>query len=321
MNYLMFKAAGGPGFGWWPAIVYDPRLTDSSARSLAKKNLGKMHLVYFFDCNEAPFTVLPPEKLVDWEVGLVWGYDQGVAARASGSAKRITSFEGALQQAHVEYNKPVEFRCDWNHDEVILRRNSSKTIAKPRQSSPVENETVSTSLQSKSDQKPWTRISKYQLRRELNFLNEAKRSAKVFRCGIPEAIKRLKDQTHARNVIGITRTNRRNFDFLSSNDSKESDLLHCKFILRQQNANAFCICHIAIPRGRESCFSEGRKLVERLSPSNLPKKWKFYVPKLGPISKKQESTLQIWSFLNEVNARFGEGSQRNPIRIILQNAA
>lgn len=34
-------AAGGAGFGWWPACIYDPRLTVGGARELARKNLGK----------------------------------------------------------------------------------------------------------------------------------------------------------------------------------------------------------------------------------------------------------------------------------------
>ena len=33
-------AAGGVGFGWWPACVYDPRLTVGGARQLARKILG-----------------------------------------------------------------------------------------------------------------------------------------------------------------------------------------------------------------------------------------------------------------------------------------
>lgn len=41
-------AQGGVGFGWWPAFIYDPRLTVGSARQLARKHLGKRHLVYFF---------------------------------------------------------------------------------------------------------------------------------------------------------------------------------------------------------------------------------------------------------------------------------
>jgi hypothetical protein len=48
-------AQGGPGYGWWPCYIYDPRMTVGGARDLAKKYLAKKHLVYFFQCLEAPF--------------------------------------------------------------------------------------------------------------------------------------------------------------------------------------------------------------------------------------------------------------------------
>ena len=46
-----------------PAFIYDPRHTIGSARQLAKKNLGKRHLVYFFECRDAPFSVLSTAKI------------------------------------------------------------------------------------------------------------------------------------------------------------------------------------------------------------------------------------------------------------------
>lgn len=55
----------------WPACVYDPRLTVGGARQLARKNLGKRHLIYFFECNEAPFTVLGDNRLTKWEDGFI----------------------------------------------------------------------------------------------------------------------------------------------------------------------------------------------------------------------------------------------------------
>lgn len=56
-------AQGGVGFGWWPAFIYDPRLTVGSARQLARKHLGKRHLVYFFECHDAPFACLVSSSL------------------------------------------------------------------------------------------------------------------------------------------------------------------------------------------------------------------------------------------------------------------
>lgn len=109
-------AAGGQGFGWWPACIYDPRLTVGGARKLAIKHLGKKHLVYFFACHDAPFTVLTEPKIISWEGGLLDEYDSGKTARAVGRNKTIL-FEQALQAAIAEHDKPVEYRLDWNHED------------------------------------------------------------------------------------------------------------------------------------------------------------------------------------------------------------
>mmetsp|Transcript_1194 Transcript_1194/g.2425 ORF Transcript_1194/g.2425 Transcript_1194/m.2425 type:complete len:193 (-) Transcript_1194:696-1274(-) len=74
-------AQGGIGFGYWPAIIYDPRLTVGSARQLAKKHLGKRYLVFFFECHDAPFTVLAESKIQRWENGLVEDLHLGKTAR------------------------------------------------------------------------------------------------------------------------------------------------------------------------------------------------------------------------------------------------
>ena len=48
-------ARKGREHGWWPACIYDPRLTFNGARQEARENLGKKHLVFFFECPEEPF--------------------------------------------------------------------------------------------------------------------------------------------------------------------------------------------------------------------------------------------------------------------------
>jgi hypothetical protein len=106
-------AHGGIGFGWWPACIYDPRLTVGGARKLALKNIGKKHLVYFFGCSDTPFTVLPDNKCLAWEEGLLEEHDLGKTARAIGRA-RTMMFEWALQAATAENDKPIEYRLDWN---------------------------------------------------------------------------------------------------------------------------------------------------------------------------------------------------------------
>ncbi|KAI2491559.1 PWWP domain [Fragilaria crotonensis] len=109
-------AQGGPGYGWWPCYIYDPRMTVGGARDLAKKHLGKKHLVYFFQCLEAPFAALPDSKLSEWYTGLTENYHLGKAARHSGK-NRAAQFAEALKIANLELGKPIEHRMDWNHPE------------------------------------------------------------------------------------------------------------------------------------------------------------------------------------------------------------
>lgn len=113
-------AHGGNGFGWWPACIYDPRLTVGGARELARKNLGRRHLVYFFECSTAPFSVLGDNKLVKWEEGIAESYHLGKTAIAH-SGNRAKMFRQALHIACLEEGKPVDLRMIWNHqgDEPI----------------------------------------------------------------------------------------------------------------------------------------------------------------------------------------------------------
>jgi hypothetical protein len=102
----------GNGFGWWPAFIYDPRFTVGSARNLARKNLGRRHLVYFFECHDAPFACLTTSKITKWEDGLMDDFHLGKTARSAGKA-RTQSFQQALQAATIELAKPIEMRMDW----------------------------------------------------------------------------------------------------------------------------------------------------------------------------------------------------------------
>lgn len=109
-------AYGGFGFGWWPSVVFDPCLTEGSARHTARKNLGKKHLIYFFECHEAPFAVLSSSKIVEWDEGLSENYHLGKTARGAGK-QRSLQFQQALQAAIIEEAKPLEQRLDWNRGE------------------------------------------------------------------------------------------------------------------------------------------------------------------------------------------------------------
>ena len=107
-------AQGGAGFGWWPAFIYDPRHTTGDARQLGRKHIGRRHLVYFFECHDAPFSVLSSAKITEWEAGLINDFHLGKVSSGAGP-KRTKMFRQALQAATVEIAKPIGMRLDWNH--------------------------------------------------------------------------------------------------------------------------------------------------------------------------------------------------------------
>lgn len=107
-------AQGGAGYGWWPSIIYDPRLTVEPARSQARKHLGSRHLVYFFQCPDSPFSILPVKQIKRWVDGLSEDLHLGRAAKSHGK-QRHRSFQEALRVACLEMDKPVHERLDWEH--------------------------------------------------------------------------------------------------------------------------------------------------------------------------------------------------------------
>jgi PWWP domain len=107
-------AQGGAGYGWWPSLIYDPRLTVEPARSQARKYLGSRHLVYFFQCEAFPFSVLPEKQIKSWLEGLSEDLHLGRVAKAHGKG-RYTAFREAFQVACLEMDKPADDRLDWEH--------------------------------------------------------------------------------------------------------------------------------------------------------------------------------------------------------------
>ena len=95
-------------------IILSPRLTVGGARQLARKNLGKRHLIYFFECNDAPFTVLADSRLTKWEDGFIEEYDLGKTAKSGNKSKSVL-FDKAFSLAQMENERPIEMRKDWNH--------------------------------------------------------------------------------------------------------------------------------------------------------------------------------------------------------------
>jgi hypothetical protein len=109
-------AQGGVGYGWWPSCIYDPRLTLNGPRHEAMKSLGQKQLVYFFMCDESPFSVLAESKIMTWEDGMVADLHLGRAAK-NHSKIRYMAFRAALHMAIIEIGKRPERRLEWNNVE------------------------------------------------------------------------------------------------------------------------------------------------------------------------------------------------------------
>jgi hypothetical protein len=110
------------------------------ARQLARKNLGKRHLIYFFECNDAPFTVLGDSRLTKWEDGFLEEYDLGKTAK-SGNKSKAVLFDKALSLAQMENERPIEMRMDWNHQTAPTLKipKAHKTHMNSPSPQPVEN--------------------------------------------------------------------------------------------------------------------------------------------------------------------------------------
>ncbi len=388
-------AAGGVGFGWWPACIYDPRLTVGGARKLALKNIGKKHLVYFFGCSTAPFTVLADNKCLAWDEGMFEEYDNGKTAKAFGKT-REWMFEWALQAAIAENDKPIECRLDWNHEE-----DSAVVAGKPvGVNKPSRNSTGGTvggnGNGSKKIKSPLATTTedgdnRGRVKKKAKKEKSVRKSTgggdkdKEVDHASPsiEASNSISPSSSSNSQIAIAPTRRssrerkpsRSFDLdpmeiLSTIDTTTTSLTIKNTSNKKAKSNAspsssttikfkipkspsqtktdrefFCkICRnddavnytkddcdafesssnvgfVTMPSSQRSTFADARSfMTSDLDEDCLPSKWKFYVPHLGPLSKKQECCLgPMLSFLmNATNTvQFGDGSSRNPLKVVI----
>lgn len=286
-------AAGGAGFGWWPACIYDPRLTVGGARELARKNLGKRHLIYFFECNEAPFTILTDNKLVPWEDGFIEEYDLGKSAKSSGK-NRFKHFERALRVAQLEQGRPIEMRMDWNHNDEPVPAKPSRQ-SKPRASRPAAKK------QKPANRKPPCDDSTSGLNRK----------------SINAALRKDDSGTHA-------------IEF------SEDGMLVCKILRKPPGEGSRPgenLGFVTLPSRLRATFADIRRAVDedldddvfRTDEKGVRRLWKFHVPKLGPMSSKQEGdkigpALEFLSRTTD-DVNLGNGLPSNPLKIVIVDDA
>jgi hypothetical protein len=289
-------AQGGVGFGWWPSFIYDPRLTVGSARELARKNLGRKHLVFFLECLMAPFSVLGDARLVKWENGLAEDYHLGKAAHAH-SKVRGMAFRQALHIACLEEGKPVGNRMAWNHlgDDVPLdERVPLSPVKIKRKQRPSPNE----QRENESDalEKPPKRRRKSRAGKEASTRGSASRANLLCATAIAgPPVRQKTPSTYYYRVIKRVRDK-------SGNEIDE----RLGFIPLESLKSTFLDARAAIQ--------------EDMDPETLPEEmWKFNLPSLGAVSKRQERSLgPVASFLQGTfGPDIGDGSVENPFHLVI----
>ena len=139
----------------------------------------------------------------------------------------------------------------------------------------------------------------------------------------------------ARNVIGNTRCRRENVlravknnrDTANEHSQKLSLPLTCKVILKVKRGEedirsiSLCIGYITLSDRFHSSFSKLRSMIKDKfkSHNDMPLEWRFHIPRLGPMSIKQEYDFKVLPFLDQVHSRMGVGSESDPIRILIQD--
>ncbi len=329
-------AAGGVGFGWWPACIYDPRLTVGGARQLARKNLGRKHLVYFFECNDAPFTVLSDHRLTKWEEGFLEEYDLGKIAKSSKS--RSISFEKALHVAMLENGRPMELRMDWNHQGAVANQ---PKLPKGKQN--IINSPINENQNPNKKQKPSPPISP---NKHVDAAKVAS-SSSLHKPGYVSVGHTLQSTSLNRENMSRAVTSLASQDKANAIEPLENGTLVCKILRKKtltptQTSSSFSVADalrtdgmhfsenigfVTLPSRRSATYKHIRRAIETDLDDDYfemtdgkRRGWKFYVPKLGPVSIKQEEKIgPVLEFLRSTtsDALLGDGSASNPLKIVI----
>lgn len=88
---------------WWPALIFDPRsfLHNAEVVELARKNLGKRFLVFYFE-NQDAFAAIPKTWIMSWEEGIEREFDKGKSVKHASSNRRH-QFQRAMDAAKMAF--------------------------------------------------------------------------------------------------------------------------------------------------------------------------------------------------------------------------
>lgn len=315
-----------------PAFIYDPRLTIGSVRELAKKNLGKKHLIYYLACNEFPFSALPESRIVKWEQGLIDGYHCAETAKKFGQ-KRINTFNEAFRDANLEMAKPIEMRMKWNHSDLpqALPAPHPKKAPPPRKR---QRREVSPVKRLASDKE--SKSSKSRLRcktRGFPLITEAPETEQLpTRKNLNFALEGLrmsmKNSASRANTIVEPSEDGDLFVKLLQKESPPIEGPTGEDIPGAARGDSPCknVGFIKLASRKKSTFSDARLVIQKeLASDTLSSgmEWRFFVPGLGPVSRKQEINMgPINSFLRQttLDSNLGDGTLLYPLKVFIMEA-
>mmetsp|Transcript_72914 Transcript_72914/g.211053 ORF Transcript_72914/g.211053 Transcript_72914/m.211053 type:complete len:259 (+) Transcript_72914:750-1526(+) len=242
--------------------------------------------------------------MTKWEDGLLEDYHMGKTAKASGRARKRL-FQQAMQAATVEMGKPIELRMEFNHTD------QPQILPSPKFKQPKRRSLSPDHLHRRED--PQSHSMKRRRIRGFPLLSETV------------------SLDPKQNQISIRRNLNRAMEALAKanteqqlDESKEDSELCCKLLRKETSSSeASNIGFIKLPSKRESTFENARKVIlEELVPDCIPEsqEWRFWIPGLGPMSRKQESTLgSVFKFvrLTTSDSTVGDGTMMNPLRIVV----
>jgi len=323
-------AHGGTFYGWWPAIIYDPRQTVEPARSQARKHLRSKHLCYFYQCAECPFSILSEKKIKDWLEGLSEDFHLGRAAKSHGK-QRFRSFQQAMEVACLELEKTVHERLDWEHTATSKTTTAptdpaapqllspaamvAKTIQRQRQRSQImsrastpDSATAAMDLPAVSSANSASAFHQQGSSVDERISSSSKRTTNTnqrSRLKKPAAKPEKSQKRKRRRSHSEGEQEGRDYSPPKGAVVPIHSELVCKIKFLHQAPQsgdlegARDVGFVLLKSRQTSTFQDARTAIEDVLVSDvLPAElqWRFHVPRLGPVSLKQEATLRLIQF-------------------------
>ena len=238
------------------------------ARSQARKCLKSKQLCYFYQCEETPFSILASKKIKDWIEGLAEDFHLGKAAKSHGKL-RYKAF------------------LDWEHT-------SSAAAAAERQQQP-QLLSPSAAVEKK--------------KRKRSGASKSSESNKI-----PRSVNRaLLISSRGEHTTSLSRTESASSQSFVSGVVPDDRELVCTIKYLDARAagpvldgtsddskpESKAVGFIVLKSRQTSTFREARAAIEdELMGDSLPAtlKWRFFVPRLGPVALKQEASLGMIQF-------------------------